>query len=155
MSEVALIIIFIQIIILLIIIILTWIYALSIIFIQSVHTPTNVSTCNVCLGSFFCCLYWRVDNIFYGFDRTVLNKYTISCTIDPYFQMMVNCLFIYALTTIIRFIDFLSGNFSELSSRTSDCLKDTHDLSLQPLYSSYNFTCILFYFFLQGKYSWW
>ncbi len=105
MFEVARIIISIQILLLLIIIVLSWAYALPIIFIHRFHTAANILTFNVCLVSFLCSLHWTVYYIIYSFYPTFMNKCTLSCTIVPYFQTMVNCLVIYALImiTINRF----------------------------------------------------
>jgi len=105
MSEVARIIISVQLMILSIIIILSWMYALPIIFIPRFHTVSNILTFNVCLVSFLCSLHWTIYYILYSFYPTVMNKCTLSCTVVPYFQTMVNCLVIYALImiTINRF----------------------------------------------------
>jgi hypothetical protein len=100
MPEVACVIIILQIIILLTIIVLTWLYVLPIIFIRRFHTATNMLTCNVCLVSFLCSVYWIVYYILCAFYPSIINKSTTSCAIVPYFQTMVNCLVIYALTMI-------------------------------------------------------
>jgi len=112
MSEVARFIILVEIIILLIIIVLTWIYGLPIIFIQRFHTTTNILTFNVCFVSFLCSLHWIIYYIFYGFYPSVLDKYTASCPVVPYFQTLVSCLVTYALLmiTINRFFLVIYSN---------------------------------------------
>ncbi len=100
MSEITRIIVLIQIILTLIILVLSWLYALPLIFIRRFHTPTNILTCNVCFVSFLCSLHWILYHIFCGFYPNIVNQSTTSCTIVPYFQTMVNCLVIYALTMI-------------------------------------------------------
>jgi hypothetical protein len=89
-----------NVVILLIVTVLIIIYLLPIILVRRFHTATNILTGNVCLTSIITALFWVVYNILSVYYPTVLIQSTGACFMSMYFSVLVNCLVIYALTTI-------------------------------------------------------
>jgi hypothetical protein len=90
----------------------TLIYLVPIICTRRFHTTTNILTCNVCLTSILCCLYWIVFNVILGFYPLLLMPSTFSYIFSSYFQSVTVCLLVYSLATVTinRFLTILYPN---------------------------------------------
>jgi hypothetical protein len=89
-----------DIIILLIVTVLILIYLVPIIVVRRFHTATNILIGDVCSTCIITALFWAIYNISSVFYPTVLKQSTVPCFIFMYFPVLVNCLVIYALTTV-------------------------------------------------------